>query len=119
MKYYARCPKNYHAVGTNCSPDCPRNMEDVGNSCHKDIRQRDSEAFVCGPGEVNEGGLCYRACPETFTGLGPTCFGSCPNGTIECGALCLQPTDSCASYIANVIGGGVAAAADIAQKAAN
>ena len=52
-------------------------------------------------------------------GEGPVCWSGCPNGTVECGSLCLQPSMNCALYLVNVVGGGVAAAIDIATKGIN
>jgi hypothetical protein len=67
----------------------------------------------CGENEQEDAGLCYTPCQAPSIGVGPICWGSCPNGTIECGAACLQPHVSCASYILGLIAGGVASIVDL------
>jgi hypothetical protein len=52
-------------------------------------------------------------------GEGAVCWDKCPNGTVECGALCIQPSVNCALYLVNVVGGAAAAAMDIATKGIN
>ena len=51
----------------------------------------------CDPAlEENSSSLCYPPCKYKTEGVGPVCWGSCPNGTVECaGALCLQPSVDC------------------------
>ncbi|KAG5175976.1 hypothetical protein JKP88DRAFT_265576 [Tribonema minus] len=39
----------------------------------------------------NEAGLCYSACPDGYTGVGPLCFPGCPDGFTDIGAFCQKP----------------------------
>jgi len=38
-----------------------------------------------------DAGLCYPDCAENFTGVGPVCWGTCPPGYNDIGALCSFP----------------------------
>jgi len=42
----------------------------------------------CQPGRELQTGLCYTPCREGFVGVGPVCWGSCPDGWTDAGALC-------------------------------
>ncbi len=42
------------------------------------------------------------------------CWFQCPFGTLECGAACLQAHVNCATYITQIVTGGVASVVDIA-----
>lgn len=44
------------------------------------------------------------------------CWGQCPAGTEECGAICLGPDQSCADYIQTAAEGTFDLALDIAEK---
>lgn len=93
LLWYPKCGEHFHNVGCCvCSPDCPEGMTDIGISCQKDSYGRGAGVpMVCGPNEFNDAGLCYAEdCKAGFLGLGPVCWGSCPEGYTSCGALCLK-----------------------------
>ena len=73
-------------------------MIDWGISCAKRAYGRGvGKPMICDPVlEDYDAGLCYPPCKYMTDGVGPVCWGDCPNGTLECaGMLCLQPTENC------------------------
>ena len=80
-------------------------MKDVGISCQKLKHSRPSKPLQCDEEtEERGGGLCYTPCRYGANGVGPICWGSCPNGTTPCGgSLCLQPSVDCSAYILSMI----------------
>jgi len=90
--WYPNCNSGYSAAGCNtCSPDCEDGMVDVGISCQKSSYGRGAgSVLVCQPGQEEDAGLCYQPCNAGYNGIGPVCWGSCPSGTSQCGALCLE-----------------------------
>ena len=86
------CNKGYFQYGCClCSPLCPTGMTDLGTTCLRGVIPRPATPLVCDSFlEEESGGLCYPPCKYNTEGSGPACWGSCPNGTIECaGILCL------------------------------
>ncbi len=76
---YAKCTAGFYEFGCCvCSPDCPAGMDDIGVSCAKDSYGNGwGEAMTCGPGEEQNGLLCYPTCREGYTGVGPVCWKVC------------------------------------------
>ena len=71
-------------------------MQDTGLSCAKEHYSRGhGHPLVCKEGWEQSGALCYPPCDHNAEGHGPVCWGSCPAGTFECGALCLAEGESC------------------------
>ena len=98
--WYPKCREGFHSVATLCYSDCPAGMADIGVSCAKDSYGRGVGApKVCAPGQEYDAGLCYDPCPSDSDGVGPVCWGQCPAGTNACGALCLEPNTTCASWL--------------------
>ena len=79
-------------------------MTNIGISCAKDSysRAKGDQGLTCHKDQVQSGALCYPEC-EHGTGVGPVCWGSCPKGTKECGALCLGEDDICSEYVAEEV----------------
>jgi len=76
-------------------------MTDIGISCAKDSYGRTAGTpLTCKPEEEYDAGLCYTPCEHDAEGKGPVCWGHCPEGTSQCGALCLTPDQTCSEYIA-------------------
>jgi len=100
--WYKKCDYGFHNVGCNiCSPNCPDGMTDIGVSCAKKSYGRTAGTpLSCKADEQYDAGLCYPPCQQGTKGIGPVCWGTCPAGTSQCGALCLADGESCASYVA-------------------
>ena len=121
LLWYPKCRDNFHNVGCCvCSPDCPSGMTDIGISCAKDSYGRTAGTpLTCAPGEVEDAGLCYPPCEHEANGVGPVCWGNCPEGTVNCGgALCLEPSETCSEYITKDFGDIFLAVIAIATGAA-
>lgn len=101
LLWYPQCDENYHNVACCvCSPDCPSEMVDIGISCQKKSYGRGAGVpMTCRSDQSYDAGLCYAAnCKENYFGLGPVCWGPCPEGYTSCGALCLK-SESCSARI--------------------
>ena len=81
-------------------------MTDIGISCAKGSYGRTAGTpLTCKSDEEYDAGLCYPPCEHSANGVGPVCWGNCPEGTEKCGgALCLTPDQNCSSYIVKDIG---------------
>ena len=99
--WYPKCRESFHNVGCCvCSPDCPEGMTDIGISCAKESYGRTAGTpLTCTEEQEYDAGLCYTPCDHDAHGVGPVCWGSCPVGTTQCGALCLTPDESCSEYV--------------------
>jgi len=98
LLWYPKCRAGFHNVACCiCSPNCPNGTLDVGVSCTRESYLRPSTALQCEPGEVMDNdGLCYPGCRHSAAGVGPVCWGHCPNGSFPCGgALCLMSRQEC------------------------
>ena len=74
-------------------------MTDIGLSCAKEHYSRgNGYPLQCAKGYEQSGALCYPVCGHEAEGHGPVCWGSCPKGTFECGALCLNEGESCSDF---------------------
>ena len=79
------CPAGYDSVAGVCWQQCPAGYSDTGAFCTlwkwwpKTITKKSwvqpRSLMSCSSDKQNEAGLCYEACAETFTGVGPLCFG--------------------------------------------
>jgi len=81
-------------------------MDDIGISCAKRSYNRDitdSKPLICPSELVESGSLCYPDCSDEADGIGPVCWGGCPAGTTECGALCLRPGQTCNQYVSTEV----------------
>jgi hypothetical protein len=116
LLYYPKCRAEYHNVGCCiCSPICPEGMTDIGISCQKKSYGRGAGLpLTCHENEDYEIGLCYHQCQNGFKGIGPICWGSCPAGYQQCGALCLKG-QTCAGEIKQYVDGVI----EIIQAFAN
>jgi hypothetical protein len=95
----ATCRRDPWIYWNNCSGGCPSDFHNDGCTC-----RRDGDIFAksvygrgagtvpsdCGPGQVNDTGLCYPTCASAYTGVGPICWGSCPAGFADLGATCYK-----------------------------
>jgi len=107
--YYPYCRSGYHDVGTWCHYGCPSDMIDIGAGCAPRSYDRGVGIIPtdCPAGKEYDAGLCYQECTWEDSdgdlidadGVGPVCWGSCPDGTEECGAICLEPGETCGEYI--------------------
>jgi hypothetical protein len=79
------CPAGYDSVAGVCWQQCPAGYSDTGAFCTlwqwwpKTITKKSwiqpRSLMSCSSDMKNEAGLCYESCAETFTGVGPLCFG--------------------------------------------
>jgi hypothetical protein len=92
LMWYPRCAAGYHNVDCCiCSPDCPAEMTDIGISCAKHSYGRGAGIpMTCHQEEEYDSGLCYPYCKQGYRGVGPICWGQCPENLPQCGALCLK-----------------------------
>lgn len=79
-----QCPDGYSAALGACWQDCPSGFTDMGAFCTnwsnfksvgKDTFAQSLTSTSCASGMVNEAGLCYEPCADTFDGVGPLCIG--------------------------------------------
>ena len=110
--YYPKCKSGYYDDGAWCRYGCPDGMADLGDLCERDSYNRGygTKPADCPKGQEIDTGLCYPEC--TFEdsdgtmvdaeGVGPVCWGSCPEGTQECGGICLNPDETCDEYVEDV-----------------
>ena len=105
----SECPW-YDACGLTfaqgCS-ECPPRFHNDGCFC-----RRNAHIFVkqtrgrgvgtipneCPPGKEYDAGLCYPRCTSGFVGVGPLCWGSCPEGWDDHGATCYRPPSIIAKF---------------------
>jgi len=81
------CPEGYSAEGCLCSYN--------GDPFMKQTYSRGvGELGGCGPGMVEDLGLCYPPCPKGWTGVGPVCWRDCAVPMSECGPVCIAPDPS-------------------------
>jgi len=99
--WYPKCKANFHNVACCvCSPDCPEGMTDIGISCAKKSYGRGiGKPLTCSTHEQMSALLCYPQCPSDVpNSIGPICWGNCPEGYNQCGALCMKDKE-CTSQI--------------------
>jgi len=115
--WYPKCAANFHNVECCvCSPNCPSGMLDIGVSCQKQSYGRGvGKPLVCTADQDENAGLCYKQCKAGYSGDGPICWGSCPSGMYQCGALCVPAGIDCTNdmlEIANEVMQGMHEAAE-------
>ena len=83
-------------------------MKDIGVSCQKKSYGRGAGTpLVCKSGLEEDAGLCYKSCSTlsqahnstNYDGVGPVCWGKCPTGMFECGALCTEDSATCSDSV--------------------
>jgi len=62
------------------------------------------------------GALCYPPCENGTVGIGPVCWGYCPAGMQQCGALCMAPGNTCHEYIANITKDALSIAGNLVEE---
>jgi hypothetical protein len=96
--WYPKCASGFHNVDCCvCSPDCPAGMKDIGVSCQKNTYVEAPIDADCGSKQYDDG-LCYDYCKADYSGVGPVCWGQCPEGYENCGLMCISQ-GSCAGTI--------------------
>lgn len=55
--------------------------------------------MTCAAGLIYDAGLCYRACPSGFSGVGPVCWGGNPAGWVNCGMGAAKTSQVCAEVV--------------------
>jgi hypothetical protein len=117
---FCRRPPQRQAKGFE---PCPAGYTDFGLTCTRGIQSMNRDTVArgevkirdCGPGKVNDAGLCYDACPPRTVGVGPVCWFNCPSTFPEnCGAACAKGRAQCAIAVVNM----VASTADMALNVA-
>ena len=100
-----RCKNGYAAdkYGNRCRQSCGRGYRTYRYVCYKNWRSwnwRKSYSrglgklpSICPQGKEKEVALCYPKCKNGFTGRGPLCLGSCPNGYKNLEVTCKSPGD--------------------------
>uniref|UniRef100_A0AC34FP00 Uncharacterized protein n=1 Tax=Panagrolaimus sp. ES5 TaxID=591445 RepID=A0AC34FP00_9BILA len=113
LLWYPKCKYGFHNVACCvCSPDCPAGFTDSGVTCTKDSYGRGAgKPLKCASGLVEDDALCYKACADSYNGVGPVCWHQCPPNLTSCGALCLTSTKECIKDILSI-------AEDVATTAA-
>ena len=79
------CPAGFDSVAGVCWQQCPPGYSDTGAFCTlwkwwpktmtKKSWVQPRTLMSCANDMNKEAGLCYEPCAETFTGIGPLCFG--------------------------------------------
>ena len=100
-----------------CQSKCPDGMADLGLTCNKKTMSRGlGHPLKCRDDQDQELLICYPKCTGGTWGLGPVCWGSCPQGTTQCGALCLDPSEQCSSMISGMVKQGLTSVISAASK---
>ena len=106
---YPKCKAGYHNFGCCiCRPPRPKCSDynlnpGIDLSCAKKIKIGDPVPGICPPNKEKNVGLCYPACRPGFTGVGPVCWGSPPNGWVNCGMGAAKDKKTCSTVIINQI----------------
>lgn len=101
---YPKCGPGYHPVGCcMCSRDCVQGMADAGVSCTKQTYVVSPITPTCDATKQYDAGLCYKKCETEYNGVGPVCWGNCPKGMVDCGAMCGKSATDCAEAIGTQI----------------
>ena len=99
---YPCCASGYFNVGCCiCSPNCPNGFTDFGVSCVKPSYGRGvGKLLSCRGDQDFDAGLCYPKCRNSYTGVGPVCWGRCPSHLPHnCGAGCAVTASFCTDNI--------------------
>ncbi len=101
------------------APVCPAGWKEFLGSCTKASYIVGPELGVCAPGMMMDAGLCYKTCGASMKGIGPVCWGQCPDGMTDCGAMCGQSASECLSSVASSAIAGAVAIGKIAAMVAS
>lgn len=118
--WYPRCRPGYTAVGCCiCRPAAP-NCAALGLnagidlSCAKRVTVGAPFIGTCGSGQELDAGLCYKTCDPGDDGVGPVCWGACPDGWVKCGMGCAKDQPTCTMAITDQVVSVVDSVASIA-----
>ena len=119
---YKPCRSGYNNAGCNiCSMSCTGQgyANGAAPSCPKRMYLSPGiEGTKCASDQENDAGLCYKKCRDSFTGVGPVCWGQPPkqNGKkwVNCGMGAATDKGTCASTIMDQVTGPAEIAAFVA-----
>jgi hypothetical protein len=119
---YQYCAPGYGGVGPVCWGTCPAGYRDDGATCRKDavIIAKGSygrgagDLMICTSSLEYDAGLCYTPCGDGMDGIGPVCWGVCPQAMVPCGAGCASSSGECANAIISQVTSVLDVAANIA-----
>ncbi len=101
---YPKCNSGYVGVGPVCWGSCPNGYTDDGATCRKthwksSYGRSAGEIRVCSSDLENDAGLCYSPCESGYYGVGPVCWGECPEDMVPCAAGCAKTAEICSDQI--------------------
>jgi len=101
LLWYPLCAEGFYPFGCCiCSPSCEDGMTDIGVSCAKNSYGRGAGVpLTCTTEQIYDAGLCYGACNDGMSGIGPVCWAGCPSGWTQCGALCMENSSDCTGEV--------------------
>lgn len=106
---YPKCKPGFNAFGCCiCRPQVPNcasyNLNaGIDLSCGKKIKIGDPVTGTCSPDQDKNVGLCYPKCSAGYHGVGPVCWGTAPDGWVECGMGAAKDVSTCAKTIINQV----------------
>ena len=120
---YKPCRNGYGKVGCNiCAMNCKEQgyANGIAPSCPKKMYLSPGlEKTSCAPDQDKDAGLCYKKCRDTYSGVGPVCWGQPPkkNGQkwVNCGMGAASDKGTCASTIMDQVVGPLEVAAFVAS----
>lgn len=119
---YPWCAGGYSGAGPVCWGGCPAGYATDGATCRRDVQITAKASYgrgagvgrVCSAGLEYDAGLCYAACDAGYDGVGPVCWGTCPEGMVACGAGCASSQTVCADTILSQVTSSLEVAGNIA-----
>jgi len=104
---YSACASGFHGVGPVCWGSCPAGYADDGATCRKNAviiakasyGRGAGAPMICTSSLEYDAGLCYTPCGPGMDGVGPVCWGSCPEGMVSCGVGCASSSGACANAV--------------------
>lgn len=98
---YELCKPGFDGIATTCWQSCPQGLSDVGLFCSdagnvkvvgkSSYGRGAGKPLQCASGQEQDGALCYPPCKAGYNGIGPVCWGRCPEGTdTDFGATCTK-----------------------------
>ncbi len=122
---YEKCPSGYDAVAGVCWQQCPEGYSEGGAFCTqwkfwpetivKHSYMQNIQTKHCADGMVNEAGLCYTPCEDTFVGVGALCFGTF-GGLADQQRIREQAEQQHADAVSQLGGGGIVLTEGVAPK---
>ncbi|MFT3908355.1 MAG: RICIN domain-containing protein [Ferruginibacter sp.] len=102
---YPKCRPGYTKTTNNfCTAICPPNMSNSGAGCLKDNYYNTAGTpLVCGPGLIQDGALCYKACKQGYHMVAGVCWQNCDPGWTECAAGCSKTSLDCGMAITDQV----------------